>query len=158
MDAPTLKAEWSGFKGHVAVAWDRLSEQDLIRIEGDLTYLVDLIQEKYQQPKEKVEEKLRELFNLYLEKKEKMKESISELKDQVSERSQNILEGVKEKSAQYTEAAKQKIDQIKRENIDPAVQKSEEYIKLNPFTAVLGALGAGIVVGGIIGYLLRNKN
>lgn len=155
MDAPKLKAEWEGFKGYVSMTWDKLSDQELIRVEGSLPTLVSLIEEKYKEPREKIEAKLKELFELYLEKKEQLKEDIGEIRDEIATRSTRMMRGIRDKSTEYTEAARRRMELLKQESIDPAVQKSEEYIKLHPFTAVLGALGVGVLLGGVFGLLAR---
>jgi ElaB/YqjD/DUF883 family membrane-anchored ribosome-binding protein len=157
MDAPKLKAEWEGFKGYVTMTWDKISDKELVRIEGSLPSLVNLIEEKYKEPREKIEAKLKELFELYLEKKEQLKDDISDIRNDLEARSSRMLRGIRDKSNEYTEAARRRMELLKEENIDPAVEKSEEYIKLHPFTAVLGALGVGVLLGGIFG-LLAGKN
>lgn len=155
MDIPRFKAEWQGFKGYVSMTWDKVSEDELVRLEGNLASVVTLIEEKYKEPKEKIEAKLQELFNSYLDKKEHLKEELGELKENITERSSRILHSIKDKSTEYSEVARKRMDTIKRENIDPAIEKSEEYIKLHPFTAVAGALGVGLLLGGIVGLLIR---
>jgi len=155
MDAPRIKAEWENFKGYISMTWEKVSEQELVRLAGDLSAVVALIEEKYRDPKEKIEAKIKELFDLYLERKAQLKEEIGEIRDDLAERSSRILHGIRDKSTEYTDTAKQRIDKLRRENIDPAMDKSEEYIKLHPFTAVLGALGAGVLLGGLIGLLAR---
>ena len=158
MDIPKLKSEWEGFRGYISMTWDKVSEDELVRLEGNFVSLVSLIAEKYKEPKEQIENKIHELFELYQSKKAALKEDIAELKENIGERSSRILKGIKDKSAEYSESVKNRYNEIKKDNIDPYVEKSESYIKLHPFTAVLGALGVGLLVGGIFGLLARSKD
>jgi ElaB/YqjD/DUF883 family membrane-anchored ribosome-binding protein len=154
MDTPKLQAEWEGFKGYISMTWDKVSDEELVRVEGNLASVIGLIEEKYKEPKEQIEARIKELFQTYLDKKEQLKTGLSDLKENIGEQSAKILHGIKDKSAQYSESAKKQMDKIKKDNIEPAVEASEEYIKLHPFTAVIGALGAGLLIGGIVGLLI----
>ena len=144
MSNPKFDSEWDGFKGHVALTWDRLSDEELLRIQGNFGELVKLIVDKYGETKQSVEEKVKNLYNTYLAKKE-----------EIQDRSQAFVENVKQKAADFQTGAKEKIQRIRDESIQPAIDKSEEYIKVHPFTAVLGALGIGVLIGGLIGVLSR---
>ena len=146
MSIPKFESEWDGFKGHVAVTWDRLSEEELLRVQGNFAELVVLIGERYGEQKQAVEEKLRGLYTAYIQKK-----------NDIQNRSQQFVEGLKQKAQEFQAGAKEKIQRIRDESLEPAVEKTEEYIKVHPFTAVLGALGVGLLVGGIIGYLSKKE-
>jgi ElaB/YqjD/DUF883 family membrane-anchored ribosome-binding protein len=144
MSLPKFDTEWDGFKGHVALTWDRLSEDELLRIQGNFADLVKLIVDKYGETKAVVEEKLKALYQAYLAKKEELQE-----------RSSALIDSLKQKATDFQADAKEKIQRIREESIQPALDKSEEYIKLHPFTAVLGALGVGLVIGSLIGIIAR---
>ncbi|MDH7516221.1 MAG: hypothetical protein QHI48_10155 [Bacteroidota bacterium] len=140
MSKPTFESDWEGFKGHVALKWDRLSNEELLRIEGNFENLVNLIVEKYGETKEAVEKALNELYR-----------SFRERKDELAGRTQEIAETVKSKARELKDEARETIQRIREQKIEPAVRKSEDYIKLHPFTAVLGALGVGILIGSLLG-------
>jgi ElaB/YqjD/DUF883 family membrane-anchored ribosome-binding protein len=144
MSIPKFDSEWDGFKGHVALTWDRISDDELLRIQGNFSELVAMIVEKYGETKQSVEEKVKTLYSTYLAKKEELQG-----------RSQALVDNVKQKAADFQAGAKEKMQRIRDESIKPAIDKSEEYIKVHPFTAVLGALGVGILIGGLIGALSR---
>ena len=144
MSIPKFDSEWDGFKGHVALTWDRLSDDELLRIQGNFGELVKIISEKYGETKQNVEEKVKTLYNTYLAKKEEMQN-----------RSQAFIDNIKQKATEFQTGTKEKIQRIRDESLQPAIDKSEEYIKVHPFTAVLGALGVGILIGGLIGVLSR---
>ena len=81
MSLPRFAKEWDGFKGHVAVKWDKIQEEDLIKIEGNFGNLVSLIVERYGEQKSVVEAKLHELYANYLETRERLAEEFSELRE-----------------------------------------------------------------------------
>ena len=144
MSIPKFESEWDGFKGHVAVTWDKISDEELLRVQGNFAELVKLIGEKYGEQKQVVEQKLHALYESYVQKK-----------SEIQNRSQQFVDSLKMKAQEFQSGAKEKMQRIRDESIDPAVQKTEDYIKVHPFTAVLGALGAGLLLGGIIGYLSK---
>jgi len=155
MSTPKFEHEWEGFKGHVAVTWDKISEDELFRIQGNLADLVKLISDKYGEKRADIEEKLNALYTAYLEKKKTIGADLHTMKEDIQKRSTAFADVLKTKASEYQANAKQKIQKIREESIDPAMQKSEEYIKLHPFTAVLGALGIGVLLGGIISMMSR---
>lgn len=158
MSLPRFAKEWDGFKGHVAVKWDKIQDEDLIKIEGNFGKLVSLIADRYGEQKSVVEAKLHELYANYLETRERLAEEFSELRENVNQRTHDIAENIRNKAGAFQDKAKEQISKIREQNIDPAVQKSEEYIKVHPFSAVLGAFGVGILIGGIIGLLTNHKD
>ncbi len=158
MALPRFEKEWEGFRGHVAVKWDKLSEDDLLKVEGNLSDLVKLIASKYGEQKGSVEGKLAELYNSYLENKERIAQGIAEAREEIGERSRDFADNIRQRAMDLQENAKERVTRIREENIDPAVQKSEEYIKVHPFSAVMGAFGVGMLIGGVIGLLSRNKD
>lgn len=158
MSLPRFEKEWNGFKGHVTVIWDKIQDDELAKIEGNFGKLVNLIAERYGEQKTVVETKLKELYTSYLETREKLAEEFSEIRDNMNERTRDMTENLRSKANAIQDKAKERIQTIRDENIDPAVQKSEEYIKVHPFSAVLGAFGVGILIGGLIGLISSRKD
>jgi ElaB/YqjD/DUF883 family membrane-anchored ribosome-binding protein len=155
MNLPKFETEWEGFQGHVAIKWDKISNDELLRIQGNFTELISLISGKYGETKEVTEKKLKELYDGYLARKDELKKEFSELRSNIQERSEAFTERILQQATDFQKNAKEKIRQIHDDNIQPAVEKSEEYIKLHPFTAVLGALGVGFILGGIFAALSK---
>ncbi len=152
MSLPRFEHEWDGFKGHVAVKWDQLKDEELINIKGNFSGLIDLIAERYGEQKSVIESKLHDLYATYLETKERIAQGFTD----INSRSQDFAESIKAKTAQFQRNAREQINKIREENVDPALRKSEDYIKVHPFSTVLGAFGVGLLIGGIIG-LLSNR-
>lgn len=155
MGLPRFEHEWDGFKGHVAVKWDKLSNDELLKVQGNFTELVNLIAERYGEQKTVIESRLHDLYATYLETKERIAQGFTEVRDNISSTSQDFADGIKAKAAQFQQTAREQFRKIRDENIDPAVQKSEEYIKVHPFSTVLGAFGVGLLIGGVIALLSK---
>ncbi|MDT8322575.1 MAG: hypothetical protein RRA94_00585 [Bacteroidota bacterium] len=153
MALPRFEKEWNGFRGHVAVKWDKLSEDDLLKVEGNFPDLVTLISGRYKEQKSVVEAKLHDLYAGYLETKEKITQGVSDARADIGSRTQDLTENIREKASEFERSARDRISRIREENIDPAVEKSEEYIKVHPFSAVMGAFGVGMLIGSVIGLL-----
>jgi ElaB/YqjD/DUF883 family membrane-anchored ribosome-binding protein len=158
MSLPRFEKEWDGFKGHVAVKWDKIPNEELLRVEGHFGNLVKIISDKYGENKSVVEAKLNELYHGYLDTRDRLAEGLSDMRENIDTHSHEVAASIRERAGQYQEKAKERMHKIREENIDPAVQKSEEYIKVHPFSSVLGALGIGILLGGAVGLLTSRKN
>lgn len=158
MALPRFEKEWEGFRGHVAVKWDKLSDKDLLKIEGNLGDLVKLIVSKYGEDKGSVEGKVAELYTSYLDNKERIVQGIAEAREEIGERSRDLADNIRQRATDLQHNAKERVTRLREENIDPAVEKSEEYIKVHPFSAVMGAFGVGMLIGGVIGLLSSSKD
>lgn len=158
MSIPRFEKEWDGFKGHVVVKWDKILDEDLLKIEGNFGNLVSLISEKYGEKKSVVEVKVKELYDGYLSTRERVAEGLSDVHETLHNRAEDFAAGIKDRANVYQEKAKERINRIREENIEPAVEKSEEYIKVHPFSAVLGAFGVGLLLGGVFGLLSKSKD
>jgi uncharacterized protein YjbJ (UPF0337 family) len=158
MALPRFEKEWDGFRGHVAVKWGKISDDELLKIEGNFAELVTLIVDRYGEKKSAVESKLDEMYASYLETKEKITQGFSDVREDIGNRSKVFADDIRKKTVDFQKTAKQKITHIREDSIDPAVQKSEDYIKVHPFSAVLGAFGIGVLLGGVIAALTRSKD
>jgi ElaB/YqjD/DUF883 family membrane-anchored ribosome-binding protein len=155
MRLPKFETEWDRFSGFVAVTWDRLSETELLQVHGNFSELVHLIMDAYHIPKFDVEQQLETLYTTYMETRHVMTQEINSIQDTVQSRSAEIADVIKQKAAEYQTAAKEKYKELREKAIDPAVEKSEEFIKVHPFSMVLGAFGVGFLIGGIIGLISK---
>jgi ElaB/YqjD/DUF883 family membrane-anchored ribosome-binding protein len=116
---------------------------------------VSLISEKYGDTKESTEKKLKEVYDTYLARKNELKKEFSELRDNLQQKSEALTDKIKQQATDFQKSAKERIRKINDESLQPAVEKSEKYIKLHPFTAVLGALGVGFVIGSIFAAMAK---
>lgn len=67
-----VKGRWKEFKGGVRQLWGQLTDDELEETKGEMTSIAGLIQRKYGESKESVEEKLDGVFkNFYDEEAER---------------------------------------------------------------------------------------
>jgi uncharacterized protein YjbJ (UPF0337 family) len=60
MNTDILKGKWTQIKGDVKKAFGRLTDDDLIKMEGDLTHAAGVIQERYGITREEAEKRWNE--------------------------------------------------------------------------------------------------
>ena len=65
MNEHILKGKWNQIKGEVQKEWGKLTHNDLDQIEGELTRLQGVIQEKYGHTSEEVKAKIDEFMEKY---------------------------------------------------------------------------------------------
>ncbi len=155
MRLPKFETEWNGFKTYVAVTWDRLTDAELTKVQGNFSELVRVIMERYESSKYDAEKQLETLYSTYLETRHIMSQETNTIQSEMESRTSEIAEALKQKAAEYQAAAKEKYQELRAKAIDPAIEKSEEFIKIHPFSMVLGAFGVGFLIGGVIGLLSK---
>ena len=47
MNRDTLKGQWKQLKGHAKETWGKLTDDDLLRVEGNADRLAGIVQERY---------------------------------------------------------------------------------------------------------------
>lgn len=62
MNKDIFKGNWNQSKGKIQQAWSKLTDDDLMEVEGNYNELVGRIQKKYGLAKEDVEKKINEMF------------------------------------------------------------------------------------------------
>jgi len=61
MNQHILKGKWNQVKGDVQKQWGKLTHNDLEQIQGELTRLEGVIQEKYGETSDEIKSKLKEI-------------------------------------------------------------------------------------------------
>ncbi len=74
MNTDILKGRWTQIKGDVKKAFGRLTDDDLIKMEGDLTHAAGVIQERYGITREESEKRWNEFTS-------KFADVVSDIKD-----------------------------------------------------------------------------
>jgi len=64
MNEDILKGKWHELKGGVKAKWGKLTDDDLISMDGKVENLVALLQEKYGYSKEQAEEEYKGFINI----------------------------------------------------------------------------------------------
>lgn len=67
MHEDVFKGKWKELKGSVKEKWGKLTDDDLIQIEGNATKLIGILQQKYGYDKEKAEKE----YKLFIESHKK---------------------------------------------------------------------------------------
>jgi len=67
MNADILKGKWKEIKGQVKEKWGKLTDDDLITVEGKVEKLLGILQKKYGYSREKVEKEYSEFISRYEE-------------------------------------------------------------------------------------------
>lgn len=92
MNSNIAEGKMKQFEGSIRKKWGKLSSKDLEQIKGDKDKLVGLIQEKYGEAKDVIEESLSELFD-----NKSFQETIDaayEKKDEIVEYAQQVSENL----------------------------------------------------------------
>jgi uncharacterized protein YjbJ (UPF0337 family) len=65
MNEDILKGRWKEIKGEVKQTWGKLTDDDLVEVEGKEEQLLGLLQQKYGYAREKAEEEYKEFIDRY---------------------------------------------------------------------------------------------
>lgn len=63
MNQEQIKGRWKEVKGKVKEQWGKLTDNDLLEIEGDQDQLVGRVQQRYGVAKEEAEKQVRDFMN-----------------------------------------------------------------------------------------------
>ena len=63
MNADVLKGRWNQIKGDIRSRWGKLTDNDMMEIQGDAEKLIGKLQERYGLKREQAERDLNELLN-----------------------------------------------------------------------------------------------
>lgn len=63
MNTDTFKGKWKQMTGEVKTQWGKLTDDEILRTEGDLEKLQGKIQEKYGYSKDKAKEEVNNFIN-----------------------------------------------------------------------------------------------
>ena len=65
MGEDVLKGKWKEIKGGVKEKWGKLTDDDLIKVEGNKEKLLGLLQQKYGYAKDKPEQEYKDFIGRY---------------------------------------------------------------------------------------------
>ena len=143
MNWSTVQGNWNEAKGKVKTKWGRLTDDDLMQVEGSKDRLVGVIQQKYGIAREKAEQQLEEFMSSSDGLVAKAKEGVAE---------------VMEKGKEYVEKGKE------------VVEKGKEYVQNTSYSQMGSDLKAliskhpvhsaiiGVGLGFFIGRMLTSSN
>jgi uncharacterized protein YjbJ (UPF0337 family) len=63
MNADVMKGRWNQVKGDIRSRWGKLTDDDMMQIQGDAEKLIGKLQERYGMKREQAERDLNEILN-----------------------------------------------------------------------------------------------
>jgi uncharacterized protein YjbJ (UPF0337 family) len=63
MNADILKGKWTQVKGEICSRWGKLTDNDVMEIQGDTEKMLGKLQERYGYKREQAEKELQEFLN-----------------------------------------------------------------------------------------------
>jgi uncharacterized protein YjbJ (UPF0337 family) len=63
MNADVMKGRWNQVKGDIRSRWGKLTDDDMMQIQGDTEKLIGKLQERYGMKREQAERDLNEMLN-----------------------------------------------------------------------------------------------
>ncbi len=132
--ASQIEGGWNELKGKVKQRWGNLNDDELTAFEGNVDEFVGMLQRKTGETRDAVERAL----------------------DQLDAEVQPWLRQAQETAKQYTDAANQTVANVRDQFADGQVQ-AKRYVKKHPMESIAAALGTGIIVGVVVGLLVRGR-
>jgi len=141
MEWNQVEGKWNEVKGQVKDRWGKLSDDDLMRVDGKRDKLVGLLQQNYGMAKEKAEHELAE----WLDKSDSL---VGKAKERVREGVDKAREGIDRAKEQVGEAVERSRHYIQEHgNVSDMARDLREVIGRHPVPSVLIGLGIGYLLG-----------
>lgn len=134
----TLQGNWNEIKGKLRTKWGQLTNDELQMFDGNVDRLVGMIQRKTGEARGAVEH--------YLE--------------EVSANGASMLSQASETVRDYAQQAAEKVQESSKQAADTmrhGYEEAEKVVRQRPAESVAVCFGAGVVVGVLVGLLLRSK-
>jgi ElaB/YqjD/DUF883 family membrane-anchored ribosome-binding protein len=117
MAAKNSKADWKQFRREARLRWEKLTEQDLDRLENRLEDMIDTIQRRYNYTRRRAEKEVRRFSRQYMITMEEVKEGV-----------QNTVEEAQNAT-------------------DQTLRRARRMVARRPLQAVLAAMTLGLALG-----------
>lgn len=133
-----LEGNWNEVKGRLKEKWGNLTDDDLVRAEGNVEQLVGVVQRKTGKAREEVEKFLDDVVA------------------GTASTYERVASTAKEYAHEAGDAMKQGYDQAAAA-MSSGYHEAERMVRRNPVESVAVAFGAGIVSGVLVGLLLKSR-
>ena len=138
MDWNQVEGNWRQLKGSAKAQWGKLTDADLMQIEGRREQLEGKIQERYGYTKERVR---KELDDWYRSVVSDLRESGGDLSGEIDA----IRADLQNLTSTVARVANKQIERAQDTAVG-AVQQADEAIRRNPLTSIALAVGLGLLV------------
>ncbi len=129
-----IEGGWNELKGKVKQRWGKLNDDELKAFEGNVDEFVGMLQRKTGETHDSVVKALGQLD--------------ASMKPWLSQ--------AQETAKQYADAATEKVTQV-RDQFSKSQAQAGRYVKRHPMESVAVALGTGVIVGVVVGLLVRGR-
>jgi uncharacterized protein YjbJ (UPF0337 family) len=133
-----LEGKWNEVKGRLKEKWGNLTDDDLVRGEGNVEQLVGVVQQKTGRAREEVERFLDEVVS---GAGSTYQRAASAAREYASEASDALRQG-------YQQAAS---------SMSAGYDQAEEAVRSKPVESIAVAFGAGLISGVHVGIMLKKS-
>lgn len=149
-----FRGNWTAIRGRVKEKWGDLSDDDLVLAEGNPDQLLDIIQRRTGESREKIEHDLDRLTSDY-----------GSHMDQIRQQASVAATSARDYAEQATEAARQQYEALQRQfqeqygdvaaNLQAQYAQAETAIRRKPIESLCVAFGTGLLAGVVVGLAFR---
>ena len=132
----TLQGNWNEFKGKIRSKWGQLSNDELQHFDGNVERLVGMIQRKTGEARDSVEKYL----------------------DELTSQGGSFVAYATETAKEYAHQAADRFQQTSKQAADTVRHgrdEAERMIKQKPVESVAVVFGTGLLVGVLVGLIIR---
>jgi uncharacterized protein YjbJ (UPF0337 family) len=133
-----LFGHWDSLKGKIKEHWGQITDDELAEVEGQYDQLVGLIQQKTGEARQQIKNAIDEIAEEY-------GGAFADAKEVAREYAQHANEAVHETAEQLRQRAREGYEQ------------AHEVVRRRPAESVAVAFGTGLLVGVIVGLIVRSK-
>jgi len=151
MNWSQFEGSWKDVKGQVKERWGRLSDDDLLRVEGKKDRLVGLIQQKYGIARDKAEDEINDWAT-------KAQGMFERAKEGVQQGFQSLREGYETAQEKVVDAYDASRKYIQQANFKDVAGDVRDLIGRHPIPAVLVGMGIGYMLGRMVSSVSSSRS
>lgn len=137
--AAEMAHDWDELHGEVRKRWNKISDEDLSRVRGDIQELIALLQRKTGEAREQIEEFVAGFSQ--------------DLRAGLSRAGQQAADY----SAEAAATARQQLD-LAAERVKEGYQQAQEVVRRRPAESVAVAFGAGVAAGFLVSAMVALRD